>query len=95
MALAAYNVGFGHLEDARVLTQTRGGNPDQWSDVRNNLPLLTQKEWYKTTKFGYARGHEPVLYVRNIRNYYDLLIWKFKEKDNLRDSLVRIIPKVM
>ena len=95
MALAAYNVGFGHLEDARVLTQTRGGNPDRWSDVRKSLPLLTQKEWYKTTKFGYARGHEPVLYVRNIRNYYDLLIWKYNEKDNLRDSLVRIIPKVM
>lgn len=95
MALAAYNVGFGHLEDARILTQSRGGDPDRWSDVRKSLPLLTQKEWYKTTKFGYARGHEPVLYVRNIRNYYDLLIWKYNEKDNLRDSLVRIIPKVM
>ena len=95
MALAAYNVGFGHLEDARILTQTRGGNPDRWADVRNSLPLLAQKEWYTNTKFGYARGHEPVLYVRNIRNYYDLLIWKYNEKDNLRDSLVRIIPKVM
>ena len=95
MALAAYNVGFGHLEDARVLTQSRGGNPDRWADVRNSLPLLTQKEWHQNTRFGYARGHEPVLYVRNIRNYYDLLIWKYNEKDNLRDSLVRIIPKVM
>ena len=95
MALAAYNVGFGHLEDARVLTQTRGGDPDKWADVRKSLPLLTQKEWYQTTKFGYARGHEPVLYVRNIRNYYDLLIWKYNDKDNLRDSIVRIIPKVM
>lgn len=95
MALAAYNVGFGHLEDARILTQTRGGNPDRWADVRKSLPLLTQKEWYQNTKFGYARGHEPVLYVRNIRNYYDLLIWKYNDKDNLRDSLVRIIPKVM
>ena len=95
MALAAYNVGFGHLEDARILTQSRGGDPDRWADVRKSLPLLTQKKWYKKTKFGYARGHEPVLYVRNIRNYYDLLIWKYNEKDNLRDSLIRIIPKVM
>ena len=95
MALAAYNVGFGHLEDARVLTQTRGGNPDRWADVRKSLPLLAQKEWYKKTKYGYARGHEPVLYVRNIRNYYDLLVWKYNEKDNMRDSLIRIIPKVM
>lgn len=95
MALAAYNVGFGHLEDARVLTQTLGGNPDQWSDVRESLPLLTQKEWYKKTKFGYARGHEPVLYVRNIRNYYDLLVWKYNDQHGLQDSITRILPKVM
>ena len=95
MALAAYNVGFGHLEDARVLTQKRGGNPDQWSDVRESLPLLTQKEWYKKTRFGYARGHEPVLYVRNIRNYYDLLVWKYKDSDSLQDSITSILPRVM
>ena len=95
MALAAYNVGFGHLEDARVLTQKRGGNPDQWSDVRESLPLLTQKEWYVTTRFGYARGHEPVLYVRNIRNYYDLLVWKYNESDSIQDSITRILPRVM
>lgn len=95
MALAAYNVGFGHLEDARVLTQKRGGNPDQWADVRESLPLLTQKEWYKKTRFGYARGHEPVLYVRNIRNYYDLLVWKYNESDSLQDSITRILPRVM
>ena len=95
MALAAYNVGFGHLEDARVLTQKRGGNPDQWADVRESLPLLTQKEWYKKTRFGYARGHEPVLYVRNIRNYYDLLVWKYNDSDSLKDSITRILPRVM
>ncbi|MEM8843901.1 MAG: membrane-bound lytic murein transglycosylase MltF [Pseudomonadota bacterium] len=95
MALAAYNVGFGHLEDARVLTQMRGGNPDRWADVRESLPLLTQKEWYKKTKFGYARGHEPVQYVRNIRNYYDLLVWKYNENNNLQDAISRIIPRVM
>ena len=94
MALAAYNVGFGHLEDARVITQKRGGNPDRWSDVRKSLPLLTQKEWYKNTRFGYARGHEPVLYVRNIRNYYDLLIWKYNDTDDVRDTVTRIIPKI-
>ena len=95
MALAAYNVGFGHLEDARVLTEVRGGDPDRWSDVRESLPLLTQQEWYKKTKFGYARGHEPVQYVRNIRNYYDLLVWKYNEDNNLQDAISRIIPRVM
>src|SRR5690606_3661040 len=69
-ALAAYNVGFGHLEDARILTQGQGGNPDRWMDVRERLPLLSQKKWYRQTKYGYARGHEPVIYVENIRSYY-------------------------
>ena len=75
LALAAYNVGFGHLEDARILTEMQGGDPDRWMDVRERLPLLTQKKWYRQTKFGYARGHEPVIYVENIRSYYDILVW--------------------
>ena len=75
LALAAYNVGYGHLEDARILTQKRGGNPDKWMDVKEALPLLAQKEWYKQTKYGYARGQEPVRYVENIRSYYDILVW--------------------
>ncbi len=72
-ALASYNVGFGHLEDARRLTESAGKNPDRWLDVKEFLPLLAQKEWYTKTRFGYARGHEPVLYVQNIRRYYDVL----------------------
>ncbi len=75
MALAAYNVGLGHLEDARVITQKRGGNPDRWMDVKENLPLLTKKKWYQNTRYGYARGYEPVVYVQNIRRYYDVLRW--------------------
>ncbi|MEH6356881.1 MAG: membrane-bound lytic murein transglycosylase MltF [Marinobacter sp.] len=73
-ALASYNVGFGHLEDARILTEKAGRNPDRWLDVKEFLPLLTQKEWYSQTKYGYARGHEPVIYVQNIRRYYDVLV---------------------
>ena len=74
-ALAAYNVGRGHLEDARVITQKLGGDPDKWADVKDNLPLLSKKRWYKDTKHGYARGDEPVTYVQNIRHYYNLLNW--------------------
>lgn len=73
LALAAYNVGYGHMEDARVITEMRGGNPDDWTDVRESLPLLTKKKWYSQVQHGYARGHEPVEYVENIRKYYDLL----------------------
>ena len=74
LALAAYNVGFGHLEDARILTQRHGGNPDAWADVKNYLPLLSKEKWHKQTKHGYARGHEPVKFVENIRKYYTVLI---------------------
>lgn len=81
MALAAYNVGFGHLEDARKLTEARGGDPDRWVDVKETLPLLSQKQWYKRTRYGYARGREPVRYVENIRSYYDLLVWSLQRDE--------------
>jgi membrane-bound lytic murein transglycosylase F len=74
-ALAAYNIGYGHLEDARVLAQKAGSDPDSWQDVREFLPLLEQERWYSQTENGYARGWEPVRYVDNVRNYRDLLEW--------------------
>ena len=73
-ALAAYNVGFGHVEDARIITESRGGDPNRWIDLKENLPLLARKKWYKKTRYGYARGWEPVKYVENIRQYYEYLI---------------------
>jgi len=75
LALAAYNIGMGHLEDARVLTQKNKGDSDKWIDVKQNLPLLSQKKWFQQTRYGYARGREPVRYVENIRSYYDILVW--------------------
>jgi len=74
MSLAAYNIGLGHLEDARVITERNGGNPNLWSDVRKYLPLLAKKKWYKKTHHGYARGGEPVRYIENIRRYYNILL---------------------
>jgi membrane-bound lytic murein transglycosylase F len=79
-ALAAYNVGYGHLEDARTLTQQQNKNPDKWLDVKQTLPLLTDEYWFMQTKHGYARGVEPVIYVENVRNYYDLLVWLTTEQ---------------
>jgi membrane-bound lytic murein transglycosylase F len=74
-ALAAYNIGYGHVEDARVLAQKAGRDPDSWQDVRDFLPLLEQERWYTKTENGYARGWEPVRYVDNVRGYRDLLEW--------------------
>ncbi|NOY63719.1 MAG: membrane-bound lytic murein transglycosylase MltF [Gammaproteobacteria bacterium] len=74
MALAAYNVGYGHLQDARALAKRHHKNPNLWSDVATTLPLLAQKQYYRTVKHGYARGREPVRYVNHIRDYHDMLI---------------------
>ena len=76
LALASYNVGLGHVRDAQDITQSQGGDPSRWMDVKDRLPLLTKKKWYKNTKYGYARGYEPVTYVQNIRRFYDLLVWR-------------------
>lgn len=74
-ALAAYNIGRGHLEDARILTEQQGGNPHHWKDVKERLPLLRQRKYFSKTRFGFARGDEAVNYVQNIRHYYSLLTW--------------------
>ena len=75
MAMAAYNVGYYHLQDAREITRKLNKNPNRWIDVKQALPLLAQRKWYKDTRYGYARGWEPVRYVENIRSYYDILKW--------------------
>jgi membrane-bound lytic murein transglycosylase F len=75
LAIAAYNVGYGHLEDARIITQIQGADPDVWDEVRERLPLLSDERWYSRVARGYARGSEPVHYVDNVRRYYELLQW--------------------
>lgn len=75
MALAAYNVGFYHVKDARQIVEWQGGDPDAWVDLSKALPLLSDRKWYSRVPHGYARGWEPVLYVNNIRSYYNILRW--------------------
>jgi len=82
LALAAYNIGFGHLEDARILTQQQGGDPDAWKDVRARLPLLGQERWYLQSRHGYTRGWEAVAFVDNVRNYRDMLVWMTGDPDS-------------
>ncbi len=82
MALAAYNVGFNHIKDARTIVEWDGGDPDAWVDLSEALPLLSQRKWYSRVPYGYARGWEPVLYVNNIRAYYNILKW-LTENENI------------
>ncbi|MEM1262223.1 MAG: membrane-bound lytic murein transglycosylase MltF [Pseudomonadota bacterium] len=86
MALAAYNVGFYHLRDARAIVELEGKNPNVWIDVREALPLLAQKKWYQRVKYGYARGWEPVRYVENIRSYASILRWITDERETSDDD---------
>jgi membrane-bound lytic murein transglycosylase F len=74
LALAAYNIGIGHLEDARVLAQRQKQSPDSWQAVKQALPLLALPEYYGDAKFGYARGGMPVAFVDRVRAYYDILL---------------------
>lgn len=74
--IAAYNAGFGHVEDARVLAQRMGENPDSWAAVRKVLPLLADPRWYSQAKNGYAQGWQPVAYVKRVREFMQLLEWQ-------------------
>ena len=73
MALAAYNVGRGHMHDAQTLARRLDKNPNSWDDLKEVLPLLSQRKYYKTLKYGYARGREPVRFVQRIRDYANIL----------------------
>jgi membrane-bound lytic murein transglycosylase F len=73
LALASYNIGRGHLLDARQLARDLGKNPNSWSDMREVLPLKADKRYYPSTRYGYARGYEPVHFVQRIRNYRDVI----------------------
>jgi membrane-bound lytic murein transglycosylase F len=76
LALAAYNIGMGHLEDARILTEHLGGDPHLWQDVMEHLPLLQKPQYYQSLRYGFARGVEAVTYVQNIRHYHSILEWQ-------------------
>ena len=73
LALAAYNVGRGHFRDAQALAVKLGKNPGLWVDMKDVLPLLSNKKYYKDMTYGYARGNEPVQYVTRIRDYDNIL----------------------
>ena len=85
-ALAAYNVGLGHIKDAQKITEFHGGNPNRWADVKQYLPLLEKRVWHKFTTYGYARGSEPVSYVQNIRHFSDLLEWRFPNRNDVNHT---------
>ncbi|MEO8464384.1 MAG: membrane-bound lytic murein transglycosylase MltF [Gammaproteobacteria bacterium] len=75
LTVAAYNLGYGHIEDARILTQRQGADPDRWDSVRQRLPLLSEQDSYESVQRGFAPGRIAVSYVDNVRRYYEILMW--------------------
>jgi membrane-bound lytic murein transglycosylase F len=94
-ALASYNVGAGHVEDARKITELLEDDPDRWIDVREHLPKLALKDYYPWTRYGYARGAEPVVYVANIRRFYNRLKKEFPLlEDAVKPERLDQLPEV-
>lgn len=73
LAMAAYNIGIGHLEDARIVTQMRKKNPDRWADVRANLPRLSDPYWHSRVKHGFANGKETAQFVERVSQFAAIL----------------------
>lgn len=83
LALAVYNVGRGHFRDAQSLAKQFNKDPNKWVDMKEVLPLLSEKKYYKNLRYGYARGKEPVRYVARIRDYDDILVKYFSENPSI------------
>jgi len=92
-ALAAYNIGMGHVRDARKLAKKFGLNQNTWRDLKITLPLLSQKRYYRTVKYGYARGSEPVRYVESIYDYKNILVNNTKEKEKEKIAKEEAVKK--
>lgn len=83
-------MGFAHMMDARKLTMMQGANPDSWADVKQRLPLLSQKRYYRLTTYGFARGTEAYNYVENIRKYNISLVGYLQEIEKKKQKIIPI-----
>jgi len=87
MALAAYNAGRGHVEDARRLAVKKNLNPDSFESLKKTLPLLRYHKYYKKSKYGYCRGTEPIIYTKRIMMYYKIIKKQGHELDGAQAKL--------
>ena len=79
IALAAYNIGQGHVWDARNLARAQNLDPNRWVSLEKTLPQLSYTKYFKHAKYGYARGLQAVDYVKQIQIYYDILKYRSLE----------------
>ena len=90
MALASYNVGYAHVEDARVLAQRLGLSPNSWVDVKKALLKLNKPQYYNKAKYGYCRCAQPIIYVESIRSYFNILSRFEQPHDSLDNNPYKI-----
>ena len=72
--LASYNIGYGHIQDARRLAEKYGSDPDVWhGSVEEWLLKKSDPEYYTdlVVKYGYARGIETFNYVKEVMERYE------------------------
>jgi len=81
-AIASYNIGFRHIEDAMKMADNEGVDSGNWYLLEPYILRLSQSKYYKNTKYGYARGWETLKYVQNIRQYYDILVFLDSQDNN-------------
>ena len=74
LAIAAYNLGMGHMNGARFIAELVKRDPNYWYEMKQVLPLLSRPEYFTRLKSGAGRGGEAVIMTENIRNYYDILL---------------------
>ena len=90
ISLAAYNIGQGHIRDARDLAVKMNLDPNSWESLSKTLPLLSLRKYYKDSRYGYCRGTEPVLYIKQIMVYYDILKKRGVEQRELKTKLSKL-----
>jgi membrane-bound lytic murein transglycosylase F len=92
-ALATYNVGLGHMADARRLVIDQNRNPNEWENVADALLMLMQRRYYQNARYGYKRGIETVRYVKEILNRYQMYnkVALYAERNNLRDPGIQTV----
>lgn len=80
IVLAAYNMGPGHVADARALARRLGYDPQLWEGgLREVLPFLEEQRYYDTLPLGYAQG-------RNVVRYVDLVLHRFRHYQRMTAS---------
>ena len=93
-AIASYNIGLGHINDAIKLAKDDNIEVNKWVELKPYILKLSQSRYYRKTKYGYARGWETVKYVENIKQYYDILVF-LDSQDQMINPVEESIPNTL